>query len=147
MEDHNIKESDAPVENFLVLQVEGDTPITYPITKDMLIGRAINADIYLPDQEVSKEHAKIIIEPATHHCYLVDVGSTNGTILRRSGKPDKKLRRNQKTLLDHMYTILIANYVFVFQESSPTQEFVITRAERRRLNNEARSYMQRLGHE
>jgi diguanylate cyclase (GGDEF)-like protein len=46
-----------------------------------LLGRAPSADIVLVDEEVSRTHARITLEPGSDRVLLEDHGSTNGTFL------------------------------------------------------------------
>ncbi|MCA9304694.1 MAG: SpoIIE family protein phosphatase [Phycisphaerales bacterium] len=53
----------------------------YTIDRDTRIGRAVESDICLPDPSVSRRHATILIRQGLW--YLVDQGSTTGTLLNR----------------------------------------------------------------
>ena len=54
----------------------GPVPIT---ARRMLIGRAEESDVFLPDALLSRRHAEI--EQRDDGCYLIDLGSSNGTFL------------------------------------------------------------------
>lgn len=61
-----------------------DDPIVqgeYTIERDTRIGRAMESDICLPDPSVSRRHALILIRQGLW--YLVDQGSTTGTLLNQ----------------------------------------------------------------
>jgi diguanylate cyclase (GGDEF)-like protein len=60
------------------------TPI--PLERsEVLLGRAIEADVRLNDYRASRQHARIILEQDSPHgeirCRIVDLGSTNGTVV------------------------------------------------------------------
>lgn len=62
--------------------LKGD-PIGVELLGDVVLGRGPEADIDLDpfgayDQAVSRRHA--LLRPACHHLYLLDLGSTNGTM-------------------------------------------------------------------
>ena len=69
-------EPPAEVEREVVtLTVDGRT---YPLTaRRMVLGRSRECDIRVPDANVSRRHAEVRQEGATH--WVVDLGSTNGT--------------------------------------------------------------------
>jgi hypothetical protein len=48
------------------------------------IGRSPDNDIVLYNKNVSKSHACLYLTPSREYCYLLDVGSVNGTFLNRS---------------------------------------------------------------
>ena len=51
---------------------------------DNIIGRDPRCDVWLDTPGVSRRHARIRIDSASRHVALDDLGSTNGTFLRRS---------------------------------------------------------------
>ncbi|NWF99599.1 MAG: zinc-ribbon domain-containing protein [Thermoanaerobaculaceae bacterium] len=52
----------------------------YPITKPrILLGRGAEADLQLPDSEVSRRHA--VLDIRGDEAYLVDLGSSNGSFV------------------------------------------------------------------
>jgi len=55
----------------------------WSLTQDLTIGRTGSCDISITNQQVSREHARIIISDSSH--YLEDLGSKNGTF--HNGKP------------------------------------------------------------
>jgi len=52
-----------------------------PLSGRISIGRSPNNDIVLHSKLVSKSHASLHVAPTQKCCYLVDVGSTNGTFI------------------------------------------------------------------
>jgi hypothetical protein len=69
------------------------------------IGRADEADLTLPDQTVSRVHARIALDQG--HCTLEDADSTHGTTV--NGK------RIQRQVLRHGDSIVIAMYQLEFR--------------------------------
>jgi DNA-binding winged helix-turn-helix (wHTH) protein len=51
---------------------------------ESVIGRDPSCDVWLDAPRVSRRHASIVIDPARRAVFLSDLGSTNGTFLRRS---------------------------------------------------------------
>ena len=47
----------------------------------LVIGRSEDSDVFLPDSRLSRRHAEI--EQRELGCFLIDLGSTNGTFLTR----------------------------------------------------------------
>lgn len=66
-----------------------DAGLRIPLTKDSLsLGRTVEADLVFHDEQISRRHALISIEPTTSTFTLSDLGSTNGTFL--NDRPIKK---------------------------------------------------------
>jgi diguanylate cyclase (GGDEF)-like protein len=82
----------------------------WQITKEsMLIGRAVDAHIFIDDRSVSKNHARITVKG--DEVFISDLNSTNGTAVadqRLEAQNAKKLRDN-----DH---IKAGNIIFKFLE-------------------------------
>lgn len=83
------------------------------ITKDeMIIGREASADISIPDQSISRKHAKIIQEPSpdgnpeTSVVKIEDLGSSNGTVIN-----GKKLSPGQVVVLAKEDMIKLGNSI------------------------------------
>ena len=49
----------------------------YPLSRDSVIGRSYDCDIYLSDLNVSRSHARILVKESSF--LLEDMGSGNGT--------------------------------------------------------------------
>lgn len=67
------------------------------------IGRSGENSITLNSSGVSRKHAQITVNG--NHCFLLDMGSGNGTFLNGT-----KVKDNQETILRHGDTISIDNY-------------------------------------
>jgi pSer/pThr/pTyr-binding forkhead associated (FHA) protein len=86
----------------LVLLHEGLTIKKIPIEKpEMTIGRLTDCDIFLNDNMVSGNHAKIQVEESTQNkgvfdYYIQDLGSTNHTIVNGEAVTRKRLAHNDK---------------------------------------------------
>jgi pSer/pThr/pTyr-binding forkhead associated (FHA) protein len=92
-----------------VLKVrKGASSREYPLDKDtILIGRGPNNDVVLNDQFVSRQHAKLFWQKGT--MYLVDVGSTEGTLLN-----GKKLEKDVPYACGQGDTISISDFVLTY---------------------------------
>ncbi|GEM_PF-2078032 len=67
----------------------------------LIIGRAAQVDLVIPDPKVSKNHA--VIEKRGRHFYLVDLDSKNGTVLN-----DERILRPEGAQLRHGDDIAVA---------------------------------------
>jgi Protein of unknown function (DUF3662)/FHA domain len=101
-------EPPAEVEREVVtLTVDGRT---YPLTaRRVVLGRSRECDIRIPDANVSRRHAEVRQEGATH--WVVDLGSTNGTEVNG--------RRVERTKLSDGDRITIGSTDVVFGRSVP----------------------------
>ncbi|MFN8110588.1 MAG: FHA domain-containing protein [Thermoleophilia bacterium] len=79
---------DGPV---LAVRSGGPQGALYPVSTDadVSIGRSPNADVFLDDVTVSREHARIISTPGG--LVLRDLGSLNGTYVNRRRIEDDEL--------------------------------------------------------
>jgi Protein of unknown function (DUF3662)/FHA domain len=101
-------EAPAEVEREVVtLTVDGRT---YPVTaRRVVLGRSRECDIRIPDANVSRRHAEVRQEGATH--WVVDLGSTNGTEVNG--------RRVERSKLSDGDRITIGSTDVVFERSLP----------------------------
>jgi hypothetical protein len=101
-------EGPAEVEREVVtLTVDGRA---YPLTaRRVVLGRSRECDIRIPDANVSRRHAEVRQEGATH--WVVDLGSTNGTEVNG--------RRVERTKLSDGDRITIGSTDVVFGRSLP----------------------------
>lgn len=76
--------------------------------REISIGRNSSCDIVLPHINVSKLHAKIILEQG--HYYIIDNSSTNGVVVNNQ-------RISRKTLLHEKDVIVITNSKLIFTRS------------------------------
>jgi phosphoserine phosphatase RsbU/P len=83
---------------------------TLPLTRErMSIGRSREADIYLPDQWLSRRHAEI--ERGDDGFYVVDLNSKNGTLVN-----DERVERQRLTAGD---VIALGDHRLTFVEDAP----------------------------
>jgi len=72
---------EATTESRCLLRVDGDTPRLYPLKLGAsVIGRAANADVRIPFDTVSSQHARVFIELDGRFA-VEDLGSRNGTFV------------------------------------------------------------------
>ncbi|KAF0112130.1 MAG: hypothetical protein FD147_397 [Chloroflexi bacterium] len=65
----------------LILQSGAGSGTEYPLEKtDLYLGRDMSNDIVVNDPEVSRRHARLVLEGTTYR--IEDLGSTNGTFIR-----------------------------------------------------------------
>lgn len=76
--------------------------------KKMLIGRGVDCDIQVEDENVSRMHAELYIEGDKYH--IRDLGSTNGTYVNS--------RRVVETALEDGDLVMLSSTVFKFMASS-----------------------------
>lgn len=90
--------------------------VTVKLTAEsILIGRSSSCDIQLPDDAVSRQHARILARPAGDH-FLEDL-STNGT------RVNAKLI-DRRTLLAPGDRIYIEDYTLIYQpDDAPPEQF------------------------
>lgn len=104
----------------LVLLHEGLTIKRIPIDQDqLLIGRKVDADIFLDDKMVSHEHARIERldkpeKPGGAEYAIEDLNSTNHTFVN-----GEKITR---VLLSHEDSIRIGKHIFKFIDETMAQE-------------------------
>lgn len=74
----------------------------YQLTKKGgIIGRSVDCDISLQDNELSRQHLSILFDNNTNKFYLEDLNSTNGTFIQLINKYNKryKLKINDNILI------------------------------------------------
>lgn len=78
----------------------------YPLPGDRrtIIGRSSDSDIRIDDRDASRQHAAL--QPFGEDYYLMDMGSTNGTLV--NGEPV------EKRILRHSDKITVGRHVFQF---------------------------------
>lgn len=65
----------------VVVYEQDQTPRTYPLGEDLVIGRTEDCGVTLADTYISQEHARLYAKDGTW--FVEDLGSTNGTYLNR----------------------------------------------------------------
>ncbi|GMU91973.1 MAG: hypothetical protein AMXMBFR4_10310 [Candidatus Hydrogenedentota bacterium] len=93
----------------LVLQKDGNSISTYHVNSDgLVIGRASECDVVLPDSLVSRRHARVWLEKG--QLKVEDLGSRNGIVV--NGERVTRLRideGDQLTVGSHTFQIAIAS--------------------------------------
>lgn len=95
--------------------------------KELLIGRAPEADVCIPDRLVSQRHARIIVSPEGA-VFIEDLGSTNGTYVNSEEVMRRALRDGDEVLLlpDHRlkfcYQVNVANETAKKGEAHATRD-------------------------
>lgn len=86
----------------------------FPFSRSVILGRGQQCDVVLPEASVSRRHAQISV--ADERCFLVDLGSGNGTFL--NGEPVV-----EPTALVNGDEVRVGSAVLVFRDSdSPRLE-------------------------
>ncbi len=80
----------------------------YPLTRDSVIGRSYESDIYLSDLNVSRSHARILVKDTGH--ILEDMGSGNGTYVN-----DEAVKRQHE--LADQDVVRVGGSSFRFEEA------------------------------
>jgi len=95
--------------NGLILRFQRDQGAWDQITLrpgEYVLGRSEEADLSIPDTKISRRHAKIIVDAAMG-CFLMDMGSANGTQI--NGNP---LRPRVKVPFGMSQTASMGSYLF-----------------------------------
>ena len=99
--------------NFVVLAGQ-DIGRTYPIEKtEMMLGRSEQSDIFVDDEDVSRNHAKI--EVLADAIMLKDLGSTNGTLVNGRKIGERKLEDGDRIQIGSL-TVLKFNFLDDIEE-------------------------------
>jgi len=83
---------------------------SYSIKTSALIGRSKRCDVYIPDQYMSKNHARIFMRDG--YFYVEDLKSTNGSYLNGRRLPDHPIRIKDSDKL----TFGKINFIFVLNK-------------------------------
>ena len=86
-------------QTYQLVMVTGPTPgKAFAVDKpDVHIGRDLNNDVVINDAEVSRRHAKLVVQAGSY--LLEDLGSTNGTFVDDQGISGPHLMRPGETIL------------------------------------------------
>jgi len=79
---------------------------TFPVGKEMLVGRQQDCDIPVPAEEVSRHHARI--KPTADGVMVEDLGSANGTYINGKRIQQGLLKAGDELRLDTIRFLLIA---------------------------------------
>jgi len=94
--------------------------------KELLIGRAQEADVCIPDRRVSMRHARVVVSPEGA-VLIEDLGSTNGTYVNSEKIVRRALRDGDEVLLLPDYKLKFRYRVNVKPEAAGKREAVATR--------------------
>lgn len=94
----------------------------FPIQKSELsIGRGDACDIYVNDDDVSRNHAKVVVEPSG--IFIVDLGSTNGTLINGNKVAKHLLTDGDRIQIGNM-TVLKFNFFNELEDSYNEQLYM-----------------------
>ena len=79
---------------------------TFPVGKEMIIGRQHDCDIPIPAEEVSRHHVRI--KPGAEGLLIEDLGSANGTYINGKRVQQGLLKPGDELRLDSIRFMLIA---------------------------------------
>ncbi|MEM6937340.1 MAG: FHA domain-containing protein [Pseudomonadota bacterium] len=89
----------AAIPKYLLRGVSGSTfGKNYPLHTDQVIGRHSDCDICLPNDEVSRRHAKILVTPTG--LFVEDLESSNGTFVNGERVTKAELKAGDELKLD-----------------------------------------------
>src|SRR5690606_8206826 len=78
----------------------------FPVTGPLVIGRAVEADISVPAEEISRRHA--LVKPTPDGLSVEDLGSSNGTFINNKRVQQGFLGPGDELRLDAVRFILVA---------------------------------------
>lgn len=90
---------------------------TFPVGKEMVIGRQQDCDIPVPAEEVSRHHARV--KPTADGLSVEDLGSANGTWVNGKRVQQGLLRPGEELRLDTIRFLLIAPGVEIPKAAAP----------------------------
>lgn len=82
------------------------------------IGRSPDNDFILDKPSISTHHCRITYHELTHHYYIEDLGSTNGTFVNAS-----RLHKNTPVLLKTNSIVGLDQQRFTFRSSEPLRRY------------------------
>jgi len=93
------------------------TGVTYWLSsdKELIIGRAPEADVCIQDRRVSQRHARVIVSPEGA-VYVEDLGSTNGTYVNGKKVTRCELHEGDKVHVSRHYILK-----FYYEENVPPE--------------------------
>ncbi|MCX6053949.1 MAG: FHA domain-containing protein [Chloroflexi bacterium] len=105
----------------LILQSGEGFGTEYPLEKtELFLGRDMSNDIVVNDPEVSRRHARLVLEGTTYK--IEDLGSTNGTFIRGQRlaspvllRPGETITIGEKVLLRYEMLVADSNATVVVQ--------------------------------
>jgi len=89
---------------------------TFPVGKEMIIGRQQDSDIPIPAEEISRHHAKV--KPTADGLMVEDMGSANGTYINGKRVQQGVLKAGDELRLDSIRFMLIAPGQEIKRESA-----------------------------
>lgn len=88
----------------------------YPVTGPMVIGRAAEADLSVPAEEISRRHA--LVKPTPDGLSVEDLGSSNGTFINGKRVQQGFVKPGDELRLDTVRLILVAPGMEMAQQTT-----------------------------
>ncbi|WP_374605406.1 FHA domain-containing protein [Arenimonas sp.] len=88
----------------------------YPVTGPVVIGRAVEADISVAAEEISRRHA--LVKPTPDGLQVEDLGSSNGTFINGKRVQQGFLKPGDELRLDAVRLILVAPGMEMAQQAT-----------------------------
>ena len=84
---------------------------SYPVdsVRGTIVGRSPTNNVYLKDRSVSRAHCQIRAEAESGRCFIVDLGSTNGTFVNGQRMTESELQDGDVIRLG-AYQLKVARY-------------------------------------